>query len=103
MLQPAYAGSPEVPSPPWNGKGPNACKDEPIPISASSFSRLSHSILSAPSTTLLSSPLSLSLVSSPHSCARNFFLYLSSFAFLSRSPSARFTTLTAESLSSGIG
>ena len=95
--RPASNVSLDVPSPQWNGKGPDACKDEPMPVSASSFSRLSHSISSATvsssSITSSSSPSSSSSslsVSSPHSCAHNFhcfFLFLSSFTFLSCSPS----------------
>ena len=91
----------DVPSPSWIGKGPDAYKDEPIHVSASSFSRLSHLISSATS----SSSSSLS-VSSPHSRAysfRRFFLFLSYFAFLSRSPLARFAILMAESLGNGVG
>ena len=114
MVRPAPIGSPNMPSPPWNRKGPNAYKDEQTPISTSSFSMLSHSISSATnfSSTInsSSSPSSLSssssLVSSPrsHACSfRCFFLFLCSFAFLSHSPSVRFTILMAESLGNGAG
>ena len=47
MVWPTSAGSLDIPSPPWNGKGPDAYKDKLIPINASSFSRLSHLISSA--------------------------------------------------------
>ena len=106
MVCPASAGSSDVPSPPWNGKGPDSYKDEPIPISASSFSRMSHLTSSATASSSPSSSSSSLSVSSPRSHAYSFrclFLFLSSFAFLSRSPSARFTALMDESLSNGAG
>ena len=106
MVRPTSAGSLVVPSPLWNGKGPDSYKDEPIPVSTSSFSRSSHMMSSTTLSSYLSS-LSLSLsVSSPRPHAysfRCFFLLLSSFAFLSRSPSTQFTTLMDESLSNGAG
>ena len=90
MVHPASVGSLDIPSPPWNRKGPDSYKDEPIPVSTSSFSRSSHLMSSTTSSSSPSSSSSLS-VSSPCSRAYNFrcfFFLLSSFAFLSRSPSA---------------
>ena len=105
MVWPASVGFLDVPSPLWNGKGPNSCKDEPIPVSTSLFSRLSHSMSSTTSSLSPSSSSSSLSVSSPRPRAYSFsfffFLLLSSFAFLSRSPSARLAALTDKSLGNG--
>lgn len=60
---PISTNSPNVPSPPWNKKGPDSYKDELIPVSTSSFSRSSHSMSSTTSSSSPSSSSPLLLVS----------------------------------------
>ena len=80
-VRPASASSLDTPCPPWNGKGPDSCKGEPLPVSASSFSRMPHSTSSATSLSSPSSSSSSMSMSSLCSCACSF-RYLSPLVLL---------------------